>query len=140
VATAGLPFAFAEVNSREKLAEAAPRLDVFTKLLPAERAAGLCLYVHAAGSAVDVQARVFAPLHGVPEDPATGSANVALAGLLASIAPGEDLTFEHTVAQGLDMGRPSLLFASADKVGGTVTATYVGGRCVPVMEGILRLD
>ena len=31
----------------------------------------------------DIRARMFAPLSGVPEDPATGSASCALAGLLA---------------------------------------------------------
>ena len=33
------------------------------------------------------------------------------------------------------MGRPSLLEAKAEKRGGIVTATYIGGRCVPVMRG-----
>jgi len=139
IATAGLPFAFAEVTSREALATAKPQHDKFEEFLPAEQAAGICLYCHG-GGAVDMQARVFAPLHGVPEDPATGSANVALIGLLASNASVPDGTLERTVAQGVDMGRPSLLFTAAEKVGGTVTATFVGGRCVPVMEGTLTLD
>jgi trans-2,3-dihydro-3-hydroxyanthranilate isomerase len=83
---------------------------------------------------------VFAPLHGVTEDPATGSANVALAGLLASIAPEPSLTFERTVAQGAHMGRPSRLHIAAKKQGGVVTETRVGGRCVPVMAGTLGVD
>ena len=37
------------------------------------------------------------------------------------------------------MGRPSLLLAEAEKVQGIVTATYIGGRCVPVMSGTLEL-
>jgi trans-2,3-dihydro-3-hydroxyanthranilate isomerase len=44
-----------------------------------------------------------------------------------------------TIAQGTEMGRPSLLDALAEKNGGTVTATYIGGRCVPVMQGVLDL-
>lgn len=138
IATAGLPFAFAEITSREALAAANPQHDQFEEFLPVEQAAGICLYCHG-GGAVDMQARVFAPLHGVPEDPATGSANVALIGLLASNASAPDGTLERTVAQGVDMGRPSLLFAAADKAEGAVTATYVGGRCVPVMAGTLTL-
>jgi trans-2,3-dihydro-3-hydroxyanthranilate isomerase len=38
------------------------------------------------------------------------------------------------------MGRPSRLHSEADKAGGAVTATRVGGRCVPVMAGTLNLD
>jgi trans-2,3-dihydro-3-hydroxyanthranilate isomerase len=140
IASAGLPFAFAAVNSREALSQANPQVGAFDQYLPADQAAGLCLYHHAPGGMVDVHARVFAPLHGVPEDPATGSANVALAGLLATTAPDDKFTLERTVAQGVDMGRPSLLFIAADKSDGAVTATRVGGRCVPVMSGTFLLD
>ena len=44
-----------------------------------------------------------------------------------------------TIAQGVEMGRPSLLKADAEKQNGTVTATYIGGRCVPVMSGTIEL-
>jgi trans-2,3-dihydro-3-hydroxyanthranilate isomerase len=82
---------------------------------------------------------MFAPLHGIPEDPATGSANVALIGLLAKLRPETDLHLAKKIAQGVDMGRPSLLEARAEKTAGTVTATYIGGTCVPVMRGVLDL-
>ena len=52
---------------------------------------------------------MFAPLFGVPEDPATGGANVALIGLLAHLRPEADLTLSRTIGQGFDMGRPSIL-------------------------------
>ncbi len=82
---------------------------------------------------------MFAPLYGVPEDPATGSANVALVGLLASLRPERDLTLKLRIAQGVDMGRPSLLEAAAEKRNGEVTALSIGGRCVPMMRGMLEL-
>ena len=82
---------------------------------------------------------MFAPHHGIPEDPATGSANVALIGLLAHLRPETDLKLSKTSAQGVEMGRPSLLQAEAEKHNGTVTATYIAGRCVPVMSGTLEL-
>ena len=75
----------------------------------------------------------------MPEDPATGGANVALIGLLAALAPEPDLRLEKKIAQGVDMGRPSLLEASAEKRQGKVTATFIGGSCVPVMQGIFDL-
>jgi len=82
---------------------------------------------------------MFAPHHGIPEDPATGSANVALIGLLAKLRGESDLRISRTIAQGVEMGRPSLLQAEAEKHNGIVTATYIGGRCVPVMSGTLEL-
>jgi len=83
---------------------------------------------------------MFAPHHGIPEDPATGSANVALIGLLAKLRGESDVRISRTIAQGVEMGRPSLLLAEAEKKNGVVTATYIGGRCVPVMSGTLELE
>jgi trans-2,3-dihydro-3-hydroxyanthranilate isomerase len=46
---------------------------------------------------------------------------------------------EKKIAQGVDMGRPSLLEASAEKRQGKVTATFIGGSCVPAMQGVFDL-
>jgi trans-2,3-dihydro-3-hydroxyanthranilate isomerase len=43
------------------------------------------------------------------------------------------------IAQGVEMGRPSLLEASAEKRGGRVAETRVGGRCVAVMKGTIEI-
>jgi trans-2,3-dihydro-3-hydroxyanthranilate isomerase len=56
---------------------------------------------------VEIQSRMFAPPFGVPEDPATGGANVALIGLLAHHRPETDLVLAKTIGQGFDMGRPA---------------------------------
>ena len=82
---------------------------------------------------------MFAPLYGVPEDPATGSANVILAGLLASLRPEPDLRLELRIGQGFDMGRPSSLAAAAEKRNSKVTGLSIGGRCVPMMRGTLTV-
>ena len=37
------------------------------------------------------------------------------------------------------MGRPSILQASAEKKAGKVVATYIGGRCVPMMSGTIEV-
>ena len=79
-------------------------------------------------------------MHGIPEDPATGGANVALIGLLAHHRPEADITLSKSIGQGFDMGRPSILEAAAEKKGGKVIATYIGGRCVPMMNGVIDLD
>jgi len=139
IASCGLPLAFAELKTRAALASAAPRAEVFSERLKADRATGILLYVWDKSGGFDLQVRMFAPLHGVPEDPATGSANVALVGFLASLRPERDLTLKLRIAQGVDMGRPSLLEAAAEKRNGELTAMSIGGRCVTMMRGTLEL-
>ena len=139
IASCGIPLVFAELTSRAVLARAAVRTDVLARHLPMERAVGIHLYVAAQEHGVEIQTRMFAPLFGVPEDPATGGANVALIGLLAHHRPEADLVLARTIGQGFDMGRPSILEASAEKKSGTVVTTHIGGRCVPMMTGTLDL-
>jgi len=139
VASCGLSFVLAELTTRSALSAARPRPDVFEQHLKADRATGILLYVRDGRNGVDLQARMFAPLYGVPEDPATGSANVALVGLLAGLRPEADLRLDLRIAQGVDMGRPSLLEATAEKKGGRLSGLWIGGRCVPVMRGTIEV-
>jgi trans-2,3-dihydro-3-hydroxyanthranilate isomerase len=140
VASTGNNFVFAEVKSRAMLKAATYKPEIFAKHLPMERAVGVHLYVAAQEHGVEIQSRMFAPLYGVPEDPATGSANVTLIGLLAHLDKRADLTLPRTIGQGFDMGRPSMLEAMAEKKSGKVTATYIGGRCVPMLSGEIDLS
>lgn len=135
IASTGNNFLFAELRSRATLQAASCNIEAFRKHLPMERTIGVHLYV----TAPEIQSRMFAPLFGVPEDPATGSANVSLIGLLALADPRPDLTLSRTIGQGVDMGRPSVLEATAEKKAGKVVATYIGGRCVPMLSGTIEL-
>ena len=139
IASCGIPFALAELKTRSSLAAAQPRSEVFSEHLRADRVTGVLLYAFDKERDVDIQARMFAPLYGVPEDPATGSANVALAGFLASLRSETDLTLQLRIAQGVDMGRPSLLEAMAEKRNNQITGMWIGGRCVTMMRGSLSL-
>ncbi|OZB22448.1 PhzF family phenazine biosynthesis protein [Acidiphilium sp. 34-64-41] len=109
--------------------------DIVTAFPPLAR--GLHVYVwdpDAATTGLDIHCRMFAPLDGIAEDPATGSANAALAALIASTRPPGDLVLR--IAQGDAMGRPSRLRATVDPAG-TVT---IGGTCVVIAEGHLSID
>src|SRR5258708_34792206 len=72
VAGCGTVFLFAEVRSREALERALPRADVFRRHLPVDGAIGIHLYLRDREDGIDIRARMFAPGHGVTEDPATG--------------------------------------------------------------------
>ena len=139
IASCGAPFILAELKGRAKLAEAAARSDIFMREVAKQPATSIFIYTQVAEDGLDIRARMFAPHHGIPEDPATGSANVALIGLLAHLRAERDLQLSKTVAQGVEMGRPSVLKAEAEKRDGVVTATYIGGHCVPVMSGTIEL-
>jgi trans-2,3-dihydro-3-hydroxyanthranilate isomerase len=51
-----------------------------------------------------------------------------------------DLTLQLRIAQGVDMGRPSLLEATAEKRNGRITGMWIGGKCVAMMRGSLELQ
>jgi trans-2,3-dihydro-3-hydroxyanthranilate isomerase len=110
--------------------------------LDALRALGIApdifVYVHSRDD-FDVRARMFAPLDGVPEDPATGSANCALAAMLAREDARADGTFRWRIAQGVEMGRPSLLEGRAEKRGGDVVSATIRGASVLVAEGWIEV-
>ena len=82
---------------------------------------------------------MFAPLGGIPEDPATGSAATALGALMAELDPVSDGKFDFVIHQGDDMGRPSQLHVTVKKVGGRTNPPVLTGSCVPVITGVLTL-
>jgi trans-2,3-dihydro-3-hydroxyanthranilate isomerase len=139
IASCGVGFILAEVKSRAALAAATPRADVFIHEVSKQPATSIMIYANVGEDTIDIRTRMFAPHHGIPEDPATGSANVALIGLLAKLRPEADLQMSKRIAQGVEMGRPSLLMAEAEKRVGVVTATFIGGSCTPVMSGSIDL-
>ena len=131
-ASVGVKFVLVEVPP-EALARATPDINAYRRLAHANPALegrlSLFLYAWDAGNA---RARMFAPLAGTWEDPATGSASATLAALTLSLGGEDAIAFEIT--QGVEMGRPSLLKVTARRQGGEIRAT-VGGGCVPMLRG-----
>ena len=138
-ASCGVPFFFVPLRSRAALARAALDLGVWRQELAGSWAEYVHVYaLEAELPGSDLRARMFAPAAGIAEDPATGGAAAALAGILALQRSEESGTFRWTLEQGFEMGRPSLLYLEADKSGGSVNAVRVGGRAVVIGEGTLR--
>ena len=139
VTSVGLPFVMVELKDRSALERARVSMNGFDALAAQGVMPDVYLYAHA-NDGFDIRARMFAPLSGVPEDPATGSANCALAGLLAHHSPQPNGSFVWRIAQGVEMGRPSTLIARAEKEDGVIQTTRIGGASVLVSEGFLYLD
>ncbi|MCP8937753.1 PhzF family phenazine biosynthesis protein [Alsobacter sp. SYSU M60028] len=131
-ASVGVTFVLAQVEP-EALARATPDLATYRKLagLHPTLAGRLSLFLYTrSGSAV--RARMFAPLAGTWEDPATGSASAALGALLLSLDGGDEARL--TVTQGVEMGRPSLLHVTSRRAEDGVRSR-VAGNCVPMLRG-----
>ena len=139
VASVGLPFLFAELTSSATLGQARIFMDELDALVAGGVAPNIFLYAFSKDE-FDVRARMFAPLDGVPEDPATGSANCALAGLLSHYNEKTSGIFHWRIAQGVEMGRSSILEARSEKRKGEVVATWVGGNSILVGEGFIETD
>ena len=138
-ASVGLPFLIVELLNTSALADIQINPESFNNLLDEGSPPYILVYTQNTSNA-DLQARMFAPLDGITEDPATGSANCALAALLAQYSDLTSGDFCWEVLQGLEMGRPSRLKIRAQKENGSVIGSWVAGTCVMVAEGLIETD
>jgi len=131
-ASLGVKFVLAQV-APGALANAAPDLSAFRALESqhAELAGRLSLFIYEREGST-IRARMFAPLAGTWEDPATGSASATLGALLLSLDGGEDAAY--TITQGVEMGRPSLLNVTSRRAEDGIRSR-VGGGAVPMLRG-----
>ena len=137
LASVGNSFVIAEVTG-DALTRAVPDLGRIREAHKTYDAPGpgrlpLYLYAH---DGQRVRTRMFSPMSGTVEDPATGSAATPLAALLLSLK--KDAEHKVTIVQGVEMGRPSLLLCTAHRAADGIRAT-VGGGCVPVLKGDVSL-
>ena len=135
-ASTGVDFVHVEV-APASLSRATPDIAAFRTAAEAHPEVGERLSIHLYARRDDgIRCRMFAPLSGTWEDPATGSANATLAAILLSLSPEASLSYQ--AVQGVEMGRPSLLKVSARRAVGGIRAS-VGGGCVPVLSGEAQL-
>jgi trans-2,3-dihydro-3-hydroxyanthranilate isomerase len=137
IASNGNPYVIAELTS-DALVRCSPDIDAFAAALAAHPHCGNRFSVHVyCKQGRTLRARMFAPLAGTWEDPATGSANAPLACLLLSFEP-KAAEASFLIHQGSEMGRPSLLHVEARRSSEGIVAT-LRGSCVAVMSGEISL-
>ncbi|AEA23296.1 phenazine biosynthesis protein PhzF family [Pseudonocardia dioxanivorans CB1190] len=130
---AGVPYVVLPVRS-----DAVARAECDAGAVRALTAGRTGLVVAALEHLPEVHLRMFAPGSGVVEDPATGSAAVALGVFLADrglLAAEGGSSF--TIAQGAEIGRPSRLDVTVTTRAGAAVATTVRGGVAPVATGVL---
>lgn len=134
--TAGLGTDFTLVELSDAHALARTQADVAAfRAAAGDDADRLAIFVYCRDGA-QIDARMFQPLGGIPEDPATGSAAAALASFLGKL-DGRSQHFEIT--QGVTMGRPSQIGAEVTVEKGVPVSVAIKGQAVKVMEGRLSL-
>lgn len=138
-ASVGLPFVITELKTRKAVENIRINIPAVQTLL--DENIHPFIYVYTRRDAeCDIHGRMFAVLDGfLVEDPATGSANCALAAMLTHYDPQADGQFRWRITQGVEMKRPSLLDARTEKQDGAIIGVWIAGRSVLVSEGHIDL-
>ncbi len=134
--SAGAPYLFVPLRSLDAMGRAAPGV------MPWATKDGPATYLYtreAARQGSAYHARMFASAWGVTEDPATGSAVAAFAGVVQAFDRPRDGEHMLTIEQGFEMGRPSLIVLGLVIEDGALTSATIGGSVVLVASGSLDL-
>ena len=136
----GLPFIIVPLKTREALRRIRVNTERSLEVLEhLDAKAVLTFCPQTRQEQNDLSVRVFAHYYGVPEDPATGSANGCLAGYLVKYRYFGDNWIDIRVEQGEEIGRPSLLLLKAQEDGDEIEVR-VGGGVVLVARGEFVVD
>jgi trans-2,3-dihydro-3-hydroxyanthranilate isomerase len=132
----GVNFTFVQVESREAVDRSALDLGAWRRILAEAWGSQLYVFAGELEDGGEIYARMYGPGFGIAEDPATGAAAAALAAA-AGLRSGSDLAFD--IRQGIKMGRPSLIRASARVADGKIVEVGVEGGCAFVAEGKIEI-
>jgi trans-2,3-dihydro-3-hydroxyanthranilate isomerase len=136
----GPRFTLAQASSREAVDRAQIDHQSWRKILADSWGPHVFVFAGELRDGSEIYGRMFAPSLGIPEDPATGAAAAAIVGVAAvTDGTGQSGKFSLDILQGVMMGRPSFLSASAEVKSGAVSAIEVGGGCVFVAEGKIEV-
>jgi trans-2,3-dihydro-3-hydroxyanthranilate isomerase len=135
----GLPFVIIPLTTLEAVKRAAVRREQYFQLIEALQSKALLVFALASYAQENhLNVRVFADYYGTPEDPATGSANGALAAYLARYRCTGGAAVDVRVEQGYEIGRRSLLYLRANDRGSKIDVS-VGGQVHSVASGAFHL-
>ena len=135
----GPRFTFVRVGSHETVDRSELDHQQWRQLLADTWGPHLFVFAGELDDGAEIYGRMYAPALGIPEDPATGAAAAAIVGAAATAGADREGEFRLNIVQGVAMGRPSFLSASAGFDNGTLAWIDVGGSCVPVAEGRIEV-
>ena len=131
----GVPFMIVPLKTLAAVKKAKVNLEKYFKLISNTEAKSILIFCpETYHQENNLNVRVFCDYLGVPEDPATGSANGCLAGYLANYAYFGADSIDIRVEQGYEIGRDSLLLLKAQKTDADINV-FVGGKVIMVAKG-----
>lgn len=133
----GTPFIIVPLTNQEALKRIQLNKDKYIELVDTTEAKAILVFCpETYAPENDLSVRVFAEYLGIPEDPATGSANGCLAGYLVEYSYFGEKPVDIRVEQGYEIGRPSLLLLRAERNHNRIDVS-VGGKVVLIAKGEL---
>lgn len=133
----GLPFLIVPLAGIDAVRNVKVDWELFHAKLSAEKPGDILVFTRETDDRhKDLHVRVFVDFPGIPEDPATGSANGCLAAYIVRYGYMHADVVEYQVEQGIELGRPSVLHVRAHKQAETYSIE-VGGEVHFVAEGTL---
>src|SRR5215207_344587 len=138
--SAGFPYSLVPLRDLKAMGRITLDLGLWSEAFGKEGLGAAFVYARQTLDAANsFHARMFSPGDGIPEDPATGSAVAALAGVIArfdDLSPGEHA---FRIEQGYEIGRPSLIELSLTIEGVMLSSASIAGAAVIVGEGVLHV-
>lgn len=140
IVSTGLPDIIVPVNSLNSLLSIDPNFDLISKISKKHNAVGYHVFTFETKSNAIANSRNFAPLYGIPEESATGTATGALASYLFKhnklpVNNLNSLDFE----QGYSMSMPSEIKADLEVENGRISNVKVGGKCSNLKEMYIKI-
>lgn len=137
--SAGNPFTFVPLRDLETVSRARIVREHWEAAFGTGHASACFMYTReTVNHDAAFHARMFAPALGVDEDPATGSAAAAFAGIVMRFDKPLAGRFRAVIEQGYEMERPSEMMVEMDVGDDGITGVRIGGHAVTVMRGELE--
>jgi trans-2,3-dihydro-3-hydroxyanthranilate isomerase len=140
--SAGVPFLMVPVASRAAVGRVTFDLGAWQAMAPVIHGNSVSAYVYCEGGDLvgsQFHARMFSPSMGIAEDPATGAAIAAMTGAIYAFEALGEGRHALQIEQGVEMGRPSLIFVQLETSTSAILSATIGGHAVKVASGMLDL-
>jgi len=137
--SAGNPFSFVPVASLDPIRRVRANPQHWDEAFAAAPKAAFIYCRESERKGSSFHARMLSTGFGISEDPATGSAAAAFAGVVMDMDKPNDGTHEIVIEQGFEMGRPSIIRLAIEVKAGRLQQVRIGGQAVRVSEGTIQI-
>lgn len=132
--SAGAPFTYVPIHGLEAIGRAQIVEEYWNEAFGEEQGEPYLYCRETVTRRASFHARLFAPNHGIEEDPATGSAAAGFAGVIQLYDNPPEGLYRGIIEQGIEMGMPSEIYLEAEISQRAIRAVRIGGHAVYIGE------